>query len=218
MLAAAGMVLAVAGAAGFQREAADFFRSSEMAPQRAFARPDRSPTMAIGLSSVAEGLEPCLIAIDRIAWGKFPEDERRQTAQHCLARADRALRLYPALAAAHQLRAECLSLLGATDAAVESLGYAAATAPNDAWLLQRRVMLALLLPRDERADLQPLVDASVIRLMRTFPTRQWLAELYASAPELGNAIARNEADIAPRDRLSFLHLAQRASKPVVREP
>lgn len=159
-------------------EAAIFLRSGDGRAER--LAPLENGTYKTGVSVFSN--RTLMLDCDEAMTSTFarlqPATVRRSYAENCIVAADRILSRRPTDGLAHLVKANAYAHLQNRERMNEALGLSQALSPQEGWLANGRLRLALPLYQDLPDALKAAVAADVAVLAASRGSSAWLAQLY----------------------------------------
>lgn len=180
-------LLAVAGAALSTREYAAARSAYPTSQGVSSGDINTYSTISYGATLTNKSLANCFAKFDT---PPLEQTSRTHAATTCLTLANTVLQSAPSHAAALQLRAEALAMLGQPNAAAQAAHLSDLAAPNTAWLMQRRLILLAELPAQNLTPLHPMIARMTRKLLSDPTTRTTLARNSAQTPALRSLLTQ----------------------------
>jgi hypothetical protein len=168
----------VLGGALLWNEAAIFFRGGDGRAER--LSPLTSGTYKTGVSVFSN--RTLMLDCDEALTSTFgrlqPATVRRNYAESCVAAADEVLARRPTDGLAYLVKANAYAFLDNRDGMMEALRLSQSLAPQEGWIADGRLRLALPLYLDLPEALQKAIASDVAVLASSRRSAAWLARLY----------------------------------------
>ncbi|WP_420004401.1 hypothetical protein [Arenibacterium sp. LLYu02] len=134
----------------------------------------------------------------------------RMTAEACRAQAQKALAGTPSWGLAHFSLARAEFESGNREASIAAYVVSGQTAPNEGWITQKRVLLALDIGIDDAV--RPVFEQDIRLLLSEPRLAAWLAQVYLALPQHRDAIVTAAETGSQNDKAKFLSSIRRTMR------
>ncbi|MCY1708339.1 hypothetical protein [Pannonibacter sp. SL95] len=173
-----GAVLALLGGVLLWNEAALFLKSGDGRGARLAPLTNGTYTTGVSVFSNRTLMLDCDEALTSTFGRLQPSAVRRSYAESCIAAADDVLARRPTDGLAYLVKANAYAFLENRDGMIDALRLSQALAPQEGWIADGRLRLALPLYMDLPDALQKAIAADVAVLASSRRSAAWLARLY----------------------------------------